>query len=116
LKIPKDIAKKYEIESNKVFESCGDCISRQAVIKQTYEWCKDEFLRDTDPFYYLRKKINSLPSVTSAEKVGHWITLKDEYGDVTEAVCSCCDKNGNHKWAFCPNCGAKMEKMQEMKE
>lgn len=44
-----------------------------------------------------------------AQKVGQWITLKDEYGDIVEAVCSCCDNNGNHKWAFCPHCGARME-------
>ena len=44
-----------------------------------------------------------------AQKVGQWITLQDEYGDIVEAVCSCCNQNGNHEWAFCPKCGAKME-------
>jgi len=42
-------------------------------------------------------------------KQGHWIILKDKYGDVVEAVCSCCDKNGNHKWTYCPYCGMRME-------
>ena len=42
------------------------------------------------------------------EKRGHWITLKDEYDDIVEAVCSCCDNNGNYKWVYCPNCGARM--------
>lgn len=41
-------------------------------------------------------------------KTGRWITLKDKYDDVVEAVCSCCDKNGNHKWTYCPNCGCHM--------
>ena len=45
-------------------EPCEDCISRQAVLDQTYLWSKDEFLRVTNPFDYLRKRINSLPSVT----------------------------------------------------
>ena len=54
-------------------------------------------------------KLKMLPSVNPQEKTGHWITLKDEYGDVHEAVCSNCDSNGNHKWTFCPNCGAKMK-------
>ena len=44
-----------------------------------------------------------------AQKVRHWITLQDEYGDIVEAVCSCCNQNGNHEWAFCPHCGARME-------
>lgn len=44
-----------------------------------------------------------------AQKVGQWITLQDEYGDIVEAVCSCCNQNGNHEWAFCPKCGARME-------
>lgn len=42
----------------------SDLISRQAVLDETYNWSKDEFLRVTNPFDYLRKRINSLPSVT----------------------------------------------------
>lgn len=45
-------------------EPCEDTISRQAVLDQTYLWSKDEFLRVTNPFDYLRKRINSLPSAT----------------------------------------------------
>lgn len=44
-------------------EPCDDAISRQAVLDQTYLWSKDEFLRVTNPFDYLRKRINSLPPV-----------------------------------------------------
>lgn len=47
-------------------------------------------------------------STTPKEKTGHWITAKDEYGDIYEAVCSCCDKNGVHKYNYCPWCGARM--------
>ena len=46
-------------------------------------------------------------------KMGYWITLKDEYGDVHEAVCSNCDANGNHKWKYCPECGAKMQEVEK---
>ena len=42
-------------------------------------------------------------------KTGHWLTLKDEYGDIIEAVCSVCDKNSAHEWNYCPHCGSKME-------
>lgn len=54
-------------------EPSGDLISRQAVLEQTYNWSKDEFLRVTNPFDYLRKRINSLPSVNPQQKIGHWI-------------------------------------------
>lgn len=46
-------------------------------------------------------------------KTGKWLVLHDEYGDVVEAVCSLCDINGNHKWQYCPYCGARMEGAEE---
>lgn len=53
---------------------CEDTISRQAVVDQTYLWSKDEFLRATNPFDYLRKRINSLPPVIPRSKIiGQWI-------------------------------------------
>jgi hypothetical protein len=42
-----------------------------------------------------------------------WCVLKDEYGDIVEAVCTNCEANGVHKWNYCPNCGAKMEVNKE---
>lgn len=84
-------------------EPCEDCISREKVCK----------ILDRSWLYGLVAQrvidqIKYLPFVTSQQKMGRWIILKDEYDDVCEAICSCCDKNGNHKWAFCPFCGAKM--------
>jgi hypothetical protein len=90
-------------------QACEDCISRQAVLDQIYLWRKDEFLRVTNPFDYLNKRINSLSLVTPPPKIGRWAILKDEYGDIVDAVCSCCDEHGNHEWTFCPHCGARME-------
>ena len=60
---------------------------------------------------YLRcvNDIDKLPSVTPARKKGKWIVLKDEYGDICEAICSCCEDNGNHRWKYCHTCGAEME-------
>lgn len=51
----------------------------------------------------------NVADVKLPEIPGKWITLKDEWGDIYVAVCSNCDSNGNHKWKYCPNCGAKME-------
>ena len=57
----------FEIIQDLEQESCEDCVSRQAVLEQTYNWSKDEFLRVTNPFDCLRKKINSLPPVKPQE-------------------------------------------------
>ena len=54
-------------------EQGGDLISRDAVIEQTYLWSKDEFLRITNPFDYLRKRIKNLPPVNPQEpKTGQY--------------------------------------------
>lgn len=79
-------------------EPCGDAISRQVVLDEMYK-------RKKDGDAITAGFIKNLPSVTPMPKMGWWAILKDEYGDVVEAVCSNCDKNGNHKWAFCPYCG-----------
>jgi predicted amidophosphoribosyltransferase len=47
-------------------------------------------------------------TITSARKIGRWIILKDEYGDVKDTVCSCCNASGNPKYKICPNCDAEM--------
>lgn len=84
-----------------------DAISRQAVLEQTYNWSKDEFLRVTNPFDYLRKRINSLPSVKI--DIGHQIKheLKDYDYDFYE--CSCCSDVLDFRCNYCPNCGVKFE-------
>ena len=55
-------------------EPCEDAVSRKEVLEQTYNWSKDEFLRTTDPFDYLRKRVNGLPSVTPTQK---WIPTSE---------------------------------------
>lgn len=84
-------------------EPCEDAVSKQAVregmVKYGFhapDMTVTEFVED------------ELQPVTPARKVGEWIVLRDEYGDIVEAVCSCCDANGNHKWEFCPHCSAEM--------
>lgn len=100
-------------------EPCEGAVNREAVKSALCKLCGDKnknrcsFVNgDCD----ILKVIKALPPVTSRSKMGHWITLKDEYGDVVEAVCSCCDKNGNHKWSLCPYCGAIMVEQQESED
>lgn len=51
-----------------------DCVSRQEVLDQIYLWSKDEFLRVTNPFHYLRKRINSLQPIASTQE---WIPVSE---------------------------------------
>ena len=92
---------------------CDDAVSRQAVLEQTYNWSKDEFLRVANPFDYLRKRINSLPSVKQEPKTGHWIMTNDylttAYGSIDYVKCSCCGEDSLEEGDFCPNCGADMK-------
>ena len=86
-------------------EPCEDAISRQAVLEQTYNWSKDEFLRVAMPFDYLRKRINSLPFIkqeytdkiiltihkTIAQFLEHENKLTDRDHfllDVNQAICT----------------------------
>lgn len=81
-------------------EPCKDVISRRAAIS----------VANSFDAPIVARGLEKLPSVYPEQQVGKWVTLKDEYGDVVEAVCSKCGGNGNHKWAYCPNCGnPKME-------
>ena len=105
-------------------EPSGDLISRQAVLEQTYNWSKDEFLRVTNPFYYLRKRINSLPSVNPQEpKTGHLFVDERPESD-REIICSNCEQpifkyhkmDFDYRPKYCPNCGCRMIEPQESEE
>ena len=96
-----------ECEVTKSQEPCEDAISREDVIDLKWQGeASEEFL---EGYASAIEDARVLPPVNPQEKTGHWITLKDEYGDVHEAVCSNCDSNGNHKWTYCPKCGTKMQ-------
>ena len=56
----------------------------------------------------VKEFVEDILSVNPQPKTGHWITLEDDFGDVVEAVCSNYNKNGNHKWMYCPNCGIRI--------
>jgi len=84
-----------------------DAISRQAVIDAIYAngvWENEYNLTSSR----IKKAVEVLPSVTPAEKVGHWIDV-----DRIWFKCSGCGANRKmmpaYKEYYCPNCGAKME-------
>ena len=54
---------------------------------------------------------NDFPAADVAEvRHGRWVELppfKNIY------VCSLCEQWGEHHWNYCPNCGAKMDEVEE---
>lgn len=82
-------------------EPCDDVISRQAVLEairkcHCEEWVKAE----------IGAPIEALPSVTPAEKVGHWTITGTE---PTVYKCSECGEICCCQGRYCNECGAKME-------
>ena len=86
-------------------EPCEDAISKESLLARLrLNYSKNQNVS----LQALVDIVNTERPITPARRVGEWIVLKDEYGDIVEAVCSCCDANGNHKWEWCPHCGAEM--------
>ena len=97
----------------------GDLISREQVLEQVEKWRDYEFIRVTNPLYYLRKRLNDLPSVAPKQKTEHWILL-DECANSGYYCSNCQKKVVKEGWSdtvkkikFCPNCGAKMVESEE---
>ena len=102
---------------------CDDCISRSS-IKQKLQEHHDFFVKAYGGFSNLpqndKSRVDEItnciamvvnePSVTPAEKVGHWITL-DNWLDVGKrAKCSECGQvfvtGDDVSRNYCPNCGS----------
>jgi len=96
-------------------EPCDDAISRQAVLAIAGDSCLDlDSYEDTKEFC---DEIKELPSVTPQPKIGRWIkgdSYGDQYNYYQSYVCSCCKREYDvHNWKYCPNCGAKMQEVEE---
>ena len=100
---------------------CEDAISRQAAIDLADE-LKDD-LPDNDSLSDMvmshnegilgyQTKLSLLPSVTLAKKVGHWTHDGSHWEN--RWICSECGyKLFEEQTNYCPNCGAKMEDVEE---
>ncbi len=91
---------------------CNDCISRQATV-DAFNAFADEVNQDTDIHEAIEIVLN-LPSVTPAEKVGHWEWKQYDiaFPEIGNYHCSSCDAVGKNGDNYCPNCGAKMQEMK----
>ena len=105
-------------------EPCGDCISREAVIKTIAEWLFSKEFHYTNATEYLRKRLDELPTVTLHQKVGHWEWMQyDGNPNIGNWHCSECgcivveavDKNkkgGIPLYKYCPQCGCKLQEVE----
>ena len=110
--------------------ACGDCISREASICLADE-LKDDLPDDdrlsdmvmshNEGILEYQTQLSLLPSVTPAEKVGQWIA-QDIHNCHTDFRCSECDYihsfmhlygKPTADYTYCPNCGAKMQEVEE---
>ena len=93
------------IAKSKHPEPCEDAVSRQEVA---------DILENADPDLYV-DLFNKLPPVTPKQRTGKWIKL-DMHRGMADHKCSACEQEcyvptcmGEPMYAFCPNCGARME-------
>ena len=103
----------YPFEELKA-EPCADCVSRQTVKDIMVRWR----FRDENAWRIADAKIEKLPSVNPAPRIGRWIPVGyDGYADGNPVYdwweCSECDWEHTGEedtlTPYCPNCGAKME-------
>ena len=94
-------------------EPCEDVISRQAAldINEHYHGQMPNHVN-----HEIWKEINALPSVTVQPKMGQWKRInKEKY--VQHAMsyyrCSECGEEIIGKHNYCPNCGRKMQEVEE---
>ena len=84
---------------------CTDAISRQAVMDRLEKYHEGADLH-IDGLTYAYDLVCKLPSVSVAEKTGHWEKLSVGYGC---SECSLCTNIlGTIDFKYCPKCGAKM--------
>lgn len=87
--------------------TCGDAISRQAVMDYFRKWQPYMATRLWD----FEQELSELPSVSPQQRTGRWIAVENDEMKIAGYYCSECDlpMETENQTRFCPNCGAKME-------
>lgn len=102
-------------------EPCEDAISRQAAIDAIESWLSCDDYNDTERHIMraMQSVLYDLPPVTLQPKTGRWEDIKSLWGGKWEMIdnykCSVCGElevSGND-YKYCPNCGAKMQEVEE---
>lgn len=79
----------------------------------------DARLGENEEPYISLRQINDAPTVEPV-KHGHWIEVQRIHEKDHTAICECslCGDtvwvyDGQRAWNYCPNCGAKMDEVEE---
>lgn len=113
--LPKEEAIKMAIKALSQ-EPCGDTISR--IIKEMWNW-RGKHTTSIDKVKMEQIIRDELPSVTPAERTGHWFSdIRNEY-----FICNQCHAEFERyseggcelidEYNYCPNCGARMKEGEE---
>ena len=95
-------------------ESCGDAISRQAVLEGLRTCYDTETKEYSDGSQWINyedavAEMENLPSVTPQPKMGLWKIHRDSTGRKYGECSECMMRQSVGSLNYCPNCGAKME-------
>lgn len=105
-------------------EPCEDCIRRSDIGFTNFEivMCNGDY---KEALKMLLDKIEKAPSITPQPKIGKWKAFthsayhgNDEDGEpiwreVTVYHCNLCNRRTVIKEKYCPNCGCKMQEVEE---
>ena len=111
--IPDELAKLPSVNP----KPCEDAISRQDALdafglsEKTRKYGGDHSGYDTRMLYEIQRELENLPSVTPAPKMGRWSDVEFMSGKLPQ--CSECGYTAGFTYNFCPDCGAKMEGVEE---
>ena len=86
-----------------------DCVSLEAVINVFDTWWMNNHETD-NAIEILEDKLNALPPVIPAERVGRWEYRQYDiaFPEIGNYHCSSCDAVGKNGDNYCSVCGAKM--------
>ena len=104
-------------------KTCGDCISREAVLKaidaKAWEFCdylisngRNDEQKPVSHFADNLREcvVEDLPSVSAQQKMGRWEWNQyDANPKIGNFHCSLCHSIGRPYYDYCPGCGAKIE-------
>ena len=103
----------------------NDLISRQAAIDTAISGRVRALptTEDGEDWIRVNEVRDSLLTLPSAQRTGRWIVVSDGYGngEATACICECSEckdtiwvyKKSDRKWKYCPNCGARMEGVED---
>jgi hypothetical protein len=86
-----------------------DCVSRANLISKLEILDR---IYGSDFYWETRKIVDKLQSVTPQPKTGHWIFHYDVYSKVGWYECDRCHTERAFNTDYCPDCGAKMVKVE----